>query len=116
MFLTLVLWYLTIAFTGWLVFPLAYRLLAFLPDRGLALARPLGLLLWGYAYWLMVSLGVLQNDAGGVLFALLLVGGLSFWSLWKGQGQEIAAWLRERGRLMLVTELLFLALFTFMAI
>ncbi len=57
MFLNLILWYLVIALAGWLVFPLAFRLLKFLPDRGLAVSRPLGLLLWGYAYWLLVSLG-----------------------------------------------------------
>ena len=93
MILNLILWYLVIALAGWLVFPLAYRLLAFLPDRGLALSRPLGLLLWGYAYWLLVSLDVLQNDAGGAVFALLLVAGYLCWQCcWTktGSGGETA--------------------------
>jgi len=35
-------WYLLVSLTGWLVFPLAYRLLPALPSRGFALARSLG--------------------------------------------------------------------------
>lgn len=111
MVLNTLFWYLIIGLAGWLAFPLAYRLLAFLPDRGLALARPLGLLLWGYAYWLLVSLHVLQNDTGGVLFALLMVGGLSAWQLRKGRLVELRDWLGARRKLVIVTELLFLALF-----
>lgn len=120
MLLNAFFWYLVIALAGWLVFPLASRIFAFLPDRGLALARPFGLLLWGYAYWLLVSLGVLQNNAGGVLVALLLVAGLSAWQLWGRHGadrrQELAAWLRSRRKLVLVTEILFLVMFVFWAV
>ena len=113
MVLNIFLWYLMITLVGWLAFPLARRLLAFLPDRGLALARPLGLLLWGYTYWMLVSLHVLQNDAGGVFFALVLVSALSGWQLWKEGPRVVLAWLRERKSLVISTELLFLALFAF---
>lgn len=117
----LIFWYLAIALAGWLVFPLAYRLLAFLPDRGLALARPLGLLLWGYIYWLLVSFGVLQNNPGGVLLALLLIGGLSLGALWVGERaaerrSELLGWLRDRRGLVIATELIFLALFAAWAV
>ena len=111
MLLNVITWYLAIALIGWLAFPLAYRFLAFLPDRGLALARPLGLLLWGYLYWLLVSLHLLQNDIGGVFFTLLLVAGLSAWALYKGEYREWTAWLRANTRLVLATELLFLLAF-----
>jgi len=116
MILNLILWYIVIAVAGWLAFPLAFRLLAYLPDRGLALSRPLGLLLSGYAWWLLTSLGLLQNGAGGAFFALLLVGGLSAWVLWKGGWQEVSAWLRRKRGMVLATELLFLALFAFIAL
>ncbi len=110
-FLQSLSWYLVIALAGWLAFPLTYRLLQFLPDRGLALARPLGLLLWGYAYWLLVSLHVLQNDAGGILFALLLVVAISASVLRKGGLAEIAHWLRENGTLAWIVEAVFLLAF-----
>jgi uncharacterized membrane protein len=74
-------WYLLITLVGWISFPLAFRLLPLLPDRGFTLARPLGLLLWGFGFWLLASLGVLQNDSGGILVGLIVLLGLSIWSL-----------------------------------
>jgi len=109
-------WYLMIALSGWLAFPLASRLLSFLPDRGLSLSRPLGLLLWGYLYWLLVSLGVLQNDAGGGLLALLGVAAGSFLALRKTGWRELRQWVREKARLVAATEALFLVAFFIWAV
>ncbi len=106
-------WYLAITLSGWLVFPLAYRVLSRLPDRGFTLAKPLGLLLWAYLYWILVSLHILQNDIGGVLFTLLLVAGASAWALWKSDRAGLRTFLRENLRLILITEALFL--FAFLA-
>lgn len=111
MVLNLVVWYLVVALAGWLAFPLAYRLLAFLPDRGLAFSRPLSLLLWGYIYWLLVSLGVLQNDVGGAVVALALMAAFSIWRLSQDGLREERNWLSQNRRLVLVTEGLFLLLF-----
>lgn len=110
MIISAVAWYLVISLVGWLVFPLAYRLLRFLPDRGLNFSRPLGLLLCGYIFWLLVSLQLLQNDVGGVFFAVLAAAGLSGWVFWKNQ-DEILPWLRENRRVVVMGELLFLLLF-----
>ncbi len=104
-------WYLVITLAGWLAFPLAYRFLPGLPDRGYALTRALGWLVWGYLFWLLASLGVIQNDLGGVLLALILLGVLSAWAAWGGRYREIIAWLRERGRLIASVELVFLVAF-----
>ena len=57
--------------------PLAARLCAQLPGRGLMLARPLGLLLFGYLYWLLWTLGLLPNQTGGAWTVLLLTALLS---------------------------------------
>jgi uncharacterized membrane protein len=112
--LSFLLWYLTITLLGWLTFPLAYRLLPGLPDRGYAFSRTLGWLLWGYIFWLLASLGVLANDLGGLFFALLTLAALSLLA-WRGLGPgEISGWLRSRRRLLLVVELLFLAAFAAM--
>jgi len=46
-------WYIAVTIIGWLVFPLAYRLLPALPDKGYAFIRVLGLLLWGFVFWLL---------------------------------------------------------------
>jgi len=66
------LWYLFLLALGWLSFPIAYRLMPNLADRGFALARPLGLLIWGDIFWLLASLQFVRNDAGGMLLALYL--------------------------------------------
>jgi YYY domain-containing protein len=116
MVLNLVVWYLVVALAGWLAFPLAYRLLAFLPDRGLAFSRPLSLLLWGYIDWLLVSLGVLQNDAGGAVVALILVAGFMIWRLSRDGLREERDWLSQNRGLVLVTEGLFLLLFALWAV
>ncbi len=103
-----ILWYLILSLLGWLTFPLAYRLLPALADRGYAICRVLGWLLWGYIFWLLASLGVLNNDLGGLLFALLLILALSTWAILMIDREELAAWLKAHSRLILAVELVFL--------
>lgn len=111
-------WYLTLTLLGWLTFPLAYRMLPALPDRGYAFSRILGLLLWGYGFWLLGSLGVLYNDRGGILLALALVLVLSAWTAGKDfpgfWRDELGSWLHNRGGYVIVVEVLFLAAFAFL--
>lgn len=111
MLLSVIAWYLTLALAGWLVFPLAYRVLAFLPDRGFSLIRSIGLLFWGYVFWLLASLRILQNSAGGALLALILVGALAALFL-RGNGwKEITGWVHENRKYVFGVELLFLLAF-----
>ena len=112
-------WYLTLTLMGWLTFPLAYRMLPALPDRGYAFSRILGLLLWGYGFWLLGSLGVLYNDRGGILLALALVLMLSAWAVGKDLPgfwrDELSSWLRNSGDYVIAVEALFLAAFACLA-
>ena len=116
-----ILWYLTLTLLGLLTFPLAYRLFPALKDRGYALSRAAGLLLWGFFFWLLASLGVIQNDAGGILLALALLVGVVVWSLavggkTSGNFQAVWVWLKENWKFILATEILFLVAFSFMAV
>ncbi len=104
-------WYIVISITGWSVFPLVFRLTPALADHGYAFSRALGLLLWGYAFWLLASLGILHNTPGGVIFCLAILLGLSAWSLWKTGTDEIKAWMISRKKMILISELLFLVAF-----
>jgi YYY domain-containing protein len=119
---SLTLWYLTITLLGLLTFPLAHRLFPALADRGYTLARTLGLLLWGFFFWLLASLGVVQNDTGGILLALVIVMGLVIWALRIGEGkfkanfQVLVDWLKSNWKLVFATEVLFLVAFSFMAV
>ncbi len=110
------LWYLLLTLTGWMTFPLAYRLLPGLADRGYALSRTLGLLLWGYLFWILASLGVLYNTPGGVWLAWALLASLSFALGRKSlRGRRpLWRWLKARGRMVLTVEALFAAAFVFM--
>lgn len=114
--LDFLLWYVVISGIGWLAFPIAYRLLPQLADRGFALARPLGLLLWAFAFWLLATLGVLQNDVGGVVLGLALMAALAGWCLQAGKLAEIRAWVGAHWKQVFVSEVIFLLAFFFMAV
>jgi len=123
-------WYLTTTLLGWLTFPLAFRLFPVLGDRGYSLSRALGLLVWGYFFWLLTSLGISQNDVGGLLFGLLILAGLSLWALRlighsrnKMDGNTIhnsletlGNWAKDNRRLVIHVEILFFLAFAFLAI
>ncbi len=107
-------WYILIMLLGWLTFPLAFYLFPALADRGYTIARALGLLIWGYIFWLFASFRIAQNDLGGLLLGLVVLGGLSAWAFLKCRS-EMRDWFRENWRLILTTEALFLLAFGFMA-
>ncbi len=109
--LHLVLWYILITFLGLLAFPVTYKFLPGLADCGYTLARTLGLLIWGYIFWIFGSFGLLQNDVGGELFALLLLAVLGIWSFRSLDGNEVRTWIRQKRRMLLVVEVLFLVAF-----
>lgn len=103
-----VLWWFIIELLGWLAFPLAMRVLKFLPDRGYIFSKSLGLLITSYLLWLGASTRFLYNDTGGIIFSILILAGLSAWCLRRHLTIEtIRNFLREKQRLVLTTELLF---------
>ncbi len=117
-------WWLIIQLFALAALPLAWRLFRRLPSRGYPLAKALGLLLICYVLWLGAEFHLLANSVGGILFALLLVGGVSGWlgraglrrvpageagPLSPSAGRPLIAWLRKNWRLILATEALFLA-------
>lgn len=106
-----ILWYVLIALLGWVTFPLIFRLMPALADRGYSLSRVLGLLLWGYVFWLMASLGVIKNDIGGLIFGLIVLVGLSIWALRNISIKSIRIWLRENISVVVSIEILFFAAF-----
>jgi YYY domain-containing protein len=115
-FLWFLSWYLIITLVGWVAFPIAYRFFPRLPERGFALTRALGWLICGYLYWALGSLGVLQNNLGGVLFAFGLVAAISAACAWGKRWGELWAWLRERRSYVLTAEAVFLIAFAGMAL
>ncbi len=108
-------WYLAVTVIGAAAYPLAFRLFRRLPDRGYTLARTFGLLIISWLFWLLGSVGLLQNDAGGMLLAGAVVAGVGLWALKREGLSELRGWLREQRATVIAVEIVFLAAFILMA-
>ncbi|NLD72152.1 MAG: hypothetical protein GX649_05475, partial [Chloroflexi bacterium] len=103
-------WPLAVTLLGLAAFPLGFFLFRRLPDRGYILSRTLGMLLLGYGAWLLPSLRLApfgQGTVAALFGALVAAGALAAWL----QRRALDAFLRERWRLVLANEALFLAFF-----
>lgn len=113
-------WWLTIQLFGLAALPLTGWVFRWLPDRGYAFSKAVGLLVVSYLLWLGASAGILINDLGGITFALLLLAGLSAWAglsrapagenpLRYAREQIITFWRCERRHILMVEALFLLA-------
>jgi YYY domain-containing protein len=104
------LWYLLIQVTGLLGFLLVFKLLPHLPDRGYGFAKPAGLLVWSYIFWLLCSLHIVQNTQGGIFATFLVAAALAGWAYYL-QKQEITAWVKKHVKTIITAEVIFLLAF-----
>jgi uncharacterized membrane protein len=114
-------WWLAVEVLGLAALPLAWRLFRNLPDRGYALAKPLGMLVTSYLFWVAVSLGVFANSRTAIVLCLLLVVGGSLLVLLGRRGFRtmetglemggLRQWLRSNLGLIVTNELLFAVAF-----
>ena len=95
--LYVVIWWVIIQIIGLAALPLGFRLFRHLPDRGYALAKPLGLLLVTYLFWLLAMLGFLRNTAGSIVFCLAIIAAVSVYLYYKGRdtGPTLLEFLRS---------------------
>ncbi len=101
-----VVWYLLLTVIGLLALPITLRLLRFLPDRGLGVSRHIGLLLASYAFWLLCSLGLLENTRASIALVLVGLGAVSL-VIWLRRREELRAALSRIKPALLAEELLF---------
>jgi YYY domain-containing protein len=104
------LWWLVAELLGFLAFPALFLATPGLHDRGWGIAKALGLLLVGYVVWLLVSLHAIEYTRATVWLVLLVLA-LGSAGLYWLQRHAIVAFLRERWRLVLGSEALFLIAF-----
>jgi uncharacterized membrane protein len=109
--LTFIIWYILITIIGLVSFPIAYRLLPALPDRGYAISRILGLLIWGYVFWVLASLGIIRNDIGSLILGLIVLIGLSYWGLRGIKFHELHSWFSQNRSLIISVEVIFMLAF-----
>ncbi|MGH2536604.1 MAG: DUF2298 domain-containing protein, partial [Candidatus Promineifilaceae bacterium] len=114
-FLAAVRWWAVLTLLGLLAFPVSYRLLRWLPDRGYTVSRMVGVLLSGYAFWLLTSLGFTRNDEGGLLAGLLALAAAGYLAQGRIGAQNGRPspfqWLRAHRGYVLAAEALFLLSF-----
>ena len=77
--LLFLIWYLVTQLVTVAALPMTLRYFRYLPDRGYAFARILGILLVSLLLWLGTSYGLLRNTTGGAWLALILVALLALW-------------------------------------
>src|SRR5688500_2713884 len=99
-------WWLTIEALGLLVLPIAFVVFQRLPGRGFAFAKPVGLLLAGYSYWLALSLHLLPNRPGSIVWALLPVAIISVWIL-RTRWREMQEFAEKNAGFIVAVELIF---------
>ena len=87
--------------------PLARRILKVLPDAGLSVARPVGILAGGLCFWLLGMLGVLPGGWLGAALSLGLVA-TAGWSLERGDGPAWRDFLATHRRRLIGFELIYL--------
>ena len=103
-------WLLVVELIYLLSLPLAFFIFRPLPDRGILLARILGLLAVCYVAWLVVTLGWIDFSRGAVYAGMAVVAAASGVVLWFVR-REAWDFIRARWRLLLFSEALFLAAF-----
>ena len=103
-------WLLVVELAFLVSLPLCIFIFRPLPDRGIVLARILGLLGVGYVAWIGVSLGWFDFSRAAVIAGFLTVAALSSMALFC-RWREITGFLRREWRLLLLGEALFLTAF-----
>lgn len=105
-------WWLLVSAAGLTALPALLRLLGNLPDRGYTLARPAGLLMIAFVFWFLAVLGFVDNSAGSMLLAwmIVLIASVSIY-LSSGDTFNPRAWWRDNRGTIITSELLFVVLF-----
>ena len=101
------LWALVGMLPGVLAYPLLWRLLRPLPDRGILIAHAFGLLATAFFAWLPITLGAIDYSASAIVLGLALLTAISVAAVAR-HWTEYVQWLRARWRLVVGAEALFL--------
>ncbi|MBI2941375.1 MAG: hypothetical protein HYY04_13150, partial [Chloroflexi bacterium] len=108
-------WWLALQLFGLAALPIVARFFGRLPDRGVAFARPVGLLAVAYLLWMGNVVGVLGNTTATVVVLLVALGAAGWLGLPAAVAHLRAFW-REHRRVAVVHELVFLGAFVIWAI
>ena len=99
-------WWAAVFLVGLAAFALTFAFFRFLPDRGYAFSKPLGLVLMTYVLWIGGTAHVVPNSRASLIVILLGIGLASVVVVWR-QRAELEAFVRDRLRYILLVEALF---------
>lgn len=109
-------WYFLLEILGWISLPLTWSVFQKLRSRGFYLSKVVGLLLWGFVYWWLNSIGLLKNDLSGAVTVLLILLLFNLFVAWKIGFAILKMWLEENRKIIITTEVVFLLAFAFWAV
>ena len=112
----LIFWLLTLYAIGLAAMPIAYVALPNLTDRGFGLTRPIGMLLFGSAVWMLSLLGVLPNAGWSwwLIAVIVAVAGWG-WVIWR-ERSGLGRFVRQRWLQLVLIEVVFLVFFLVFAV
>jgi uncharacterized membrane protein len=102
-------WYATASLLAWNVYPLIFRATPGLPDRGVSLVRPLGLLFLVLVPWWFAAIDVIPFS-NRIIVGSVVVMAIALWA-YELRHREILTFLTRRWRSVVIFEVLTLALF-----
>jgi YYY domain-containing protein len=108
-------WWLLFIFIGVISFPLTFIIFKHSHTRGYGVSKVFGLLIWGYAFWLGNSAGVISNTRRGAL-AILTAIFVFYFSVFRKNKKGIIEWFKKNKQLVIFSESLFLLFGLFMLV
>ncbi len=108
-------WYLLTQALGLINLPITISVFQKLRSKGVFLSKILGLLLWGFVDWWLVTLGLLRNDLPAALVALGLLALVNLFFLKKMGFDQLRAQVKKIKKFLIASELVFLIAFAFWA-
>ena len=107
---SVLVWLATVEIIGLTAFPLAFFLFPKLQDRGFGLSKALGILLIGYAAWILSVTHLVPSIPTTLGIFVVVMAAASAILIYK-RGEEMLDFIKRRWRLIAVTELIFLVVF-----
>lgn len=113
----LLFWWIFFSIIGWIAFPLCFSLFKNLYTKGYSFSKIIGLLIWGYAYWIGNTFGLIKNTRLGAIFTLIVILLASIIFLYKKHiWIEMCDWIEANKKIILFSEAIFLISILFMTI
>lgn len=109
-------WYLLIQALGLINLPITISVFQKLRSKGVFLSKILGLLLWGFVFWWLVTIGLLRNDLPSALVAMGLLALVNLFFLKRIGSDQLREQIISLKKFLIASELVFFIAFAFWAL